>query len=124
MTEKKEGAKMTCQNCNTELICRMKDYGGGFAPKLQWQNDDGTAHYNTTNGKDFTCNIPKDDKPQEVASIFTEDQTKTIEKEIDVISAIELLVTKKLKTNTIDPNPAKIGMYVKFIYDKVGHFQK
>ncbi len=56
--------------------------------------------------------------------IFTKDQTKTILKEVDIIHAIELLVTKQLKTNTIDPNPAKVGMYVKFIYDKMGHFQK
>lgn len=56
--------------------------------------------------------------------IFTADQTKTILKEVDIIHAIELLVTNQLKTNTVDPNPAKVGMYVKFIYDKIGNFQK
>jgi len=61
---------------------------------------------------------------KKLEGVFTEEQTKTIEKEIDIINAIEFLVTKKLKTNTIDPNPAKIGMYMKFIYDKIGNFHK
>jgi len=70
--------------------------------------------------------IKKDNEEldKKLDAIFTEDQKNNIEKEIDIIHAIELLVTKKLKTNTIDPNPAKVGMYVKFIYDKIGHFQK
>jgi len=70
--------------------------------------------------------IKKDNEEldKKLDAIFTEDQKNNIEKEVDIIHAIELLVTKKLKTNTIDPNPAKVGMYVKFIYDKIGHFQK
>lgn len=61
MVEKKEGAIMECKNCGTELICRLKDYGGGYPPTLQWQNYDGKAHYNTTDGKDFTCNVPEEE---------------------------------------------------------------
>ena len=57
---KKEGAEMTCNQCGTDLICRLKDYGGNFAPSLQWQNFDGSAHYRTTDGKNFSCNIPDD----------------------------------------------------------------
>jgi len=53
---------MTCTQCDCELICRMKDYGGNFAPTLQWQNYDGTAHYKTTDGKNFECNVPDDDE--------------------------------------------------------------
>ncbi len=53
---------MTCTQCDSELICRMKDYGGNFAPTLQWQNYDGSAHYKTTDGKNFDCNIPEDDE--------------------------------------------------------------
>jgi len=62
MVEKKEGATMTCKNCDVDLICRMKEYKGDFAPKLQWQNFDGSAHYHTKDGKNFTCNVPDDDK--------------------------------------------------------------
>lgn len=68
---KKEGATTTCKNCDSDLICRLKDYGGNFAPALQWQNFDGSAHYKTTDGKNFNCNIP-DDKEQEQTRIPTE----------------------------------------------------
>ncbi len=61
MVTKKEGATMSCKNCNADLICRTKDYGGNYAPTLQWQNFDGTAHYKTTDGKNFNCNIPEDE---------------------------------------------------------------
>ncbi len=61
MAEKKEGATTKCKNCNTPLVCRKKDYGGDYQPTLQWQNSDGTAHYHTTDGKNFNCNIPDDD---------------------------------------------------------------
>ena len=60
MVIKKEGATMACKNCDTDLICRTKDYGGTYAPSLQWQNFDGSAHYKTTDGKNFNCNIPED----------------------------------------------------------------
>lgn len=62
MVEKKEGATMTCRQCGTDLICRTKDYGGNFAPSLQWQNFDGAAHYKTTDGKKFSCNVPDDEE--------------------------------------------------------------
>ena len=59
---KKEGATQNCGRCGSDLICRVKDYGGNFAPTLQWQNYDGTAHYKTTDGKKFSCNIPDEDE--------------------------------------------------------------
>jgi len=62
LPEKVEGAEMTCKGCGTELICHMSNYKGDFKNKLQWQNEDGKAHYATTNGKDFTCNIPETDE--------------------------------------------------------------
>ncbi len=60
MVTKKEGAEMTCNQCGSDLVCRLKDYGGNFASSLQWQNSDGSAHYRTTDGKNFSCNIPDD----------------------------------------------------------------
>jgi hypothetical protein len=62
MVEKKEGATMACKNCDTDLICRLKEYGGEYKPSLQWQNFDGSAHYKTKDGKNFNCNIPEDDE--------------------------------------------------------------
>ncbi len=59
---KKEGATQTCGKCGTDLICRLKDYGGNFAPTLQWQNYNGEAHFKTLDGKKYNCNIPDDDE--------------------------------------------------------------
>lgn len=63
MVEKKDGAEMTCKSCDTELICHMSNYKGDFKNKLQWQNEDGTAHYKF-NGKDYSCNIPKQEETE------------------------------------------------------------
>jgi hypothetical protein len=61
LVTKIEGATMDCKNCDSELICRLKDYGGDYKATLQWQNHDGTAHYKTSDGKNFTCNIPEEE---------------------------------------------------------------
>ena len=62
LATKKDGATTTCKNCDTDLICRLKDYGGNYPPVLQWQNYDGTAHYKTDDGKNYVCNIPDEDE--------------------------------------------------------------
>ena len=59
---KKEGATQTCGRCQTELICRLKDYGGNFAPTLQWQNYSGEPHFKTNDGIKYSCNVPDDDE--------------------------------------------------------------
>ena len=59
---KKEGATQTCGKCGTDLICRQKDYGGNFAPTLQWQNYGGEAHFKTNDGKSYECNVPDEDE--------------------------------------------------------------
>jgi len=63
VVEKTDGAEMTCKSCGTELICHMSNYKGNYKNQLQWQNEDGKAHYSTTNGKDFTCNVPEQEEP-------------------------------------------------------------
>lgn len=61
MVEKTEGAEMKCKSCGTDLICHMSNYKGDFKNKLQWQNENGTAHYKF-NGKDYSCNIPEQEE--------------------------------------------------------------
>ena len=92
MVEKVEGAQMICSSCNTDLICHLKDYGGDYKAKLQWQNEDGSAHYMTKDGKNFTCNIP-DEKS-------VEDQTEDVHTQ----SNLELLdtSTKNIVSNEAD----------------------
>lgn len=58
-------------------------------------------------------------KQAHVSVMFSEDVQKSIKHQIDIIIAIESLVTAKLKECEIDPNPAKIGMYMKFVFDKM-----
>ncbi|MCZ6581621.1 MAG: hypothetical protein O6761_00395 [Thaumarchaeota archaeon] len=62
---KKEGATQTCGKCGTDLICRLKDYGGNFAPTLQWQNYDGTPHFKTNDGKTYACNVPDKEETEQ-----------------------------------------------------------
>ena len=129
MVDKVEGATTVCTNgCGTELTCRLKDYGGGYEAKLQWQNPDGTAHYKTSNGKDFTCVIPKDDEsqeapqttvtPKESSNIPEMDTVTTIyvDKQITLIRQIEARVFSILGA---DANVQKVGMYVKLILEGI-----
>ena len=81
MVEKTDGAEMTCKSCGTELICHMSSYKGNFKNKLQWQNADGKAHYSTTNGKDFTCNIPEQEETTPDNEIELKGETQTITQE-------------------------------------------
>jgi len=64
MIEKVEGATMICQECKEELECHMSKYEGNYEDKLQWQNKDGSAHYNFAGKNEdgsvrFKCVIPK-----------------------------------------------------------------
>ncbi|MFB5597644.1 MAG: hypothetical protein ACE5RJ_01320 [Nitrosopumilaceae archaeon] len=54
MVEKREGATMICHQCGDKLFCRMSNYKHPYTNKLQWQNQDGTAHFKYDGGK-FTC---------------------------------------------------------------------
>jgi len=68
---KKEGATQTCGKCGTDLICRLRDYGGAYGSTLQWQNYEGSAHFKTTDGKNYSCNVP-DEEEQEQTRISTQ----------------------------------------------------
>lgn len=43
---KVEGSKEQCPNCSNTIFCRMTKGSEKYPAKLQWQNEDGTAHYN------------------------------------------------------------------------------
>ena len=90
MVEKKEGAIMVCSSCQTELICRLKVYPakGDYPEKkvLQWQNINGSPHYSTTDGKNFTCNLPDDAPANEKVTL--ESLAHDIEGIKEMVSAI------------------------------------
>lgn len=72
MVEKKEGAQWNCKECGTLLTCHEKIYPETDTYKerkvMQWQNDDGSAHFSTKDGKTFTCNIPEGQQTQQQAN--------------------------------------------------------
>ena len=144
-TEKKEGAEQTCK-CGTSLICVKitKEWNGKTETKLQWQNKiDHKPHFKFAGPGKFDCVIPEknntenstdDDshlkkKQEEIlqqqqqdtrkkTSEFTEEQLVKIDEEITKLQLIETIVTKKLATEKEPtPNPAKVGMYMKFVRD-------
>lgn len=117
MVTKKEGATMTCKNCDTSLICRMKDYGGNFAATLQWQNFDGTAHYKTSDGKDFTCNIPDDDEVAQTR-IPTEDVKPVDDPPSEPVTKAEFQIMANLeeKIEELNIRLAKIDEMVQAIF--------
>ena len=94
---------MNCNQCGTDLICKLKDYGGNYKPTLQWQNFDGTAHYKTTDGKNFECNLPDEDEisqtriPNTVAPPGAPPQAYEF---VDINAKLDVCNTKLDATNT------------------------
>ena len=87
--------------------------GSAFAAKLQWQNEDGTAHYGTSDGVNFTCNKPgttkTESKPSSVETKpssmlefiqnyefkeLKDPETEVIEKKARKLFEQKLIVTK------------------------------
>jgi hypothetical protein len=50
---------------------------------------------------------------------FDHNQLAKIDKALDNLQVLEKIVTQKLQTGDIQPNPARVGMYMKLIYDKM-----
>ncbi len=112
---------MTCTQCDTELICRLKDYGGNYPPSLQWQNYDGAAHYKTTDGKNFVCNVPDDDESEQTR-IPTESATTAGDAAVTATvaattTALFLRISNlEEKIESIDLRVEKIGEMVQAIF--------
>ncbi len=90
---------MQCKQCGTDLICKTKDYGGNYPPALQWQNADGTAHYKTEDGKNYTCTLPDDEVGPVHATADAPGQTQIVRTAGDApsnLSHIELSLISQL----------------------------
>ena len=126
MSEKVEGAKQDCGACKTKLVCVEieEEWQGKVTKKLQWQNElDHKPHFRYVSPGKYNC-VKPEAKAEEVLkqtkkTEFTVENLVTIDKEINKLIVIEEIVTKKLTTGDLPPNPAKVGMYMKFIYDKM-----
>ena len=117
MVSKKEGATMICTQCDTELICRLKDYGGNYPPSLQWQNYDGAAHYKTTDGKNFECNVPEEEETEQTR-IPTQTARTAGDEVITATTKAQLLSISNLeeKIDSIIPVLEKIGEMTQAIF--------
>jgi len=117
MVSKKEGATMICTQCDTELICRLKDYGGNYPPSLQWQNYDGAAHYKTTDGKNFECNVPEEEETAQTR-IPTQTARTAGDQVITSATKAQLLSISNLeeKIDSILPVLEKIGEMTQAIF--------
>lgn len=99
--EKIEGKKTVCPICNDPMVCVNKPFGG--KDKLQWQNPNGTAHYNY----DFktqvtTCNRVGEqaEKTESKPSAETKSEPKTVSKgNSDILDFIKNYEFKELKTD-------------------------
>ena len=120
---KKEGATQACGKCGSDLICRLKDYGGNFAPTLQWQNFDGTPHFKTTDGKTYACNVPDEEQtaqtrisseiPTEAPSAITpgDSPTRINSNLLPLSSILEKIDSIMLKLNSVDEMVEAIFRY-------------
>ena len=43
---KVEGSIEKCPSCKNTIYCRTKEASGNYPAKIQWQDEDGKAHYN------------------------------------------------------------------------------
>ena len=118
--EKKDGAVEQCPNCSQKIVCRMSKGSDKYPAKLQWQDEDGSAHYNfdfatkTTSCKsqnkesknESLITMPKgtgtDDK---VLERFSKD-SETIAKQ----KIAKYIGVKKACDESGITNPAMIGM--------------
>lgn len=118
------------------MFCNELPARGSFPVKLQWQNRDNTAHYdyNKETGK-ITCNVPDDTNPDSTATTLNDSvilQPKTLNitdlaldhfkaetaLNIKVIEVREQCVLDHFKSKgDVNPNPAKVGLYLKLLSD-------
>ena len=101
---KQAGATETCGKCATDLISRLKDYGGNFAPTFQWQNFDGTPHFKTSDGKNYACNVPDDEEnaqtriPTESSRVATTPGETPIPFAPNPISPIDIIIEETVES--------------------------
>ena len=67
--EKVKGKKEVCPICGDKMVCVEKTYQG--KESLQWQNENGTAHYNFDfKTKETTCNrVGESVKTENIGSV-------------------------------------------------------
>ena len=117
---KVEGAKEQCPSCTQTIFCRMSKGSEKYPAKLQWQDEDGSAHYSFDFAtKTTSCKSSNVEKKNLVISMPKSSGTDTqvlerMKKEASEITkqyiAKWLGVKESCSECGID-NPAVIGMF-------------
>ena len=115
---KVEGAKEQCPGCTQTIFCRMTKGSEKYPAKLQWQNDNGSAHYSfdfetkSTSCKSLitvsaiTLTMPKGtDIDGKVLERFASDSETVAKQKI-----AKYIGVKKACDESGITNPAMIGM--------------
>jgi len=70
--EKKDGNVEQCPTCHKKIYCRMTKGSEKYPAKLQWQNEDGKAHYKFDFAtKETSCNEDKVERSPNQPDIVT-----------------------------------------------------
>ena len=94
MKAKVVGNEDECWQCGTHVICREIPATDKYPAKPQWQNEDGSAHYNFDfKTKETKCNIPEGE-PLEIQTTIDTTQEKEIQNSNQKISN-ELIFEKQ-----------------------------
>ena len=117
--EKKDGNVEQCPTCHNKIFCRMTKGSDKYPAKLQWQDEDGSAHYSfdfatkatsckstTTTVSAMILTMPKSEGTDKaVLERFAKD-SETIAKQ----KIAKYIGVKKACDESGITNPAMIGM--------------
>ena len=134
--EKKLGNKAACPSCNTTIVCREKAASGNYPAKLQWQNEDGKAHYNFDFQKQegdpdrITCNsVEVEDEQEKIDDTPAPEKTpeakeytefdKAVKGHNRFLDMIENATLARFANNKITPSGERLGMRVKLIWETI-----
>lgn len=123
---KVEGSKEQCPNCSQTIFCRMSKGSDKYPAKLQWQNEDGTAHYNFDfKTKETSCkDAPQTTRLETITMPKTTgtdtqilERMKKEAKEITKQYIAKYLGVKEECDECGITNPAVLGMIYKSVVD-------
>ncbi|UVF62459.1 hypothetical protein [Nitrososphaeria virus YSH_922147] len=129
---KVEGAVEQCPSCKGKIYCKKKPASGKYPEKLQWQDEDGKAHYSYDFKTDTTSCAGTKEKIEATVQKIQSQTIKLSDIKLDqamlervlmlsnkttyILMAIEYGVREVLGS---DANPQHVGMYVNNIASKL-----
>ena len=116
---KVEGAIETCPSCNSKIYCKLTKGSEKYPAKLQWQDEDGSAHYNfdfATKSTSCKSAIPKSESSEITMPIASGTDKAVLDRmaaDAEIIARQKIakyIGVKKACTESGITTPAMIGM--------------